>query len=92
MILTRKSGEGIAIGDDITITVLAVQGKQVRLGISAPDQVTVYREEIYKRIKKENATTTALTQEELEEMARRMRVEKKKGKENRPSGGKKKGK
>ncbi len=82
LILTRKSGEGIAIGDDILITVLSIQGKQVKLGVSAPERISVYREEIFRRIKQENSTTTALPKEELEEMARQMRAEDKKRKES----------
>lgn len=50
LILTRIVGESIKIGDDITVTVLGVNGKQVRLGIDAPKGVPVHREEIYKRI------------------------------------------
>ena len=53
LILTRRSGESIRIGDDITISVIEVRGHQVRLGIDAPRTVVVHREEIYERIKKE---------------------------------------
>jgi carbon storage regulator len=55
LILTRKVGESINIGDDITVTILGVQGLQVRLGINAPKNVSVHREEIYKRIQAEIA-------------------------------------
>ncbi|TDV67854.1 carbon storage regulator CsrA [Pseudomonas sp. LP_7_YM] len=55
LILTRKVGESINIGDDITVTILGVQGSQVRLGINAPKNVSVHREEIYKRIQAEIA-------------------------------------
>ncbi len=53
LILTRRSGEKIVIGDDVTVTVLAVKGKQVLLGIEAPLEIPVHREEIYQRILKE---------------------------------------
>ena len=52
LILTRKVGESINIGDDITITILGVSGQQVRIGINAPKDVAVHREEIYQRIQK----------------------------------------
>jgi carbon storage regulator CsrA len=55
LILTRKVGESINIGDEITVTILGVQGLQVRLGINAPKNVSVHREEIYKRIQAELA-------------------------------------
>lgn len=54
LILTRKAGESLHLGDDIKITVFAVQGKQVKLGISVPEDMTVYRDEVYQRIKDEN--------------------------------------
>lgn len=54
LILTRKLGESITIGDDIKIQVLEVKGKQVRLGIEAPKKYTIHREEIYQRIQDEN--------------------------------------
>ncbi len=54
LILTRKLGESITIGEEIKIRVLEIKGRQVRLGIDAPAKFSVYREEIYKRIQEEN--------------------------------------
>lgn len=53
LILTRRVGETLMIGNDVTVTVLGVKGNQVRIGINAPKNVAVHREEIYERIKRE---------------------------------------
>jgi carbon storage regulator len=53
--LTRRTGETVMIGNDVTITVLGVKGNQVRVGINAPKNVAVHREEIYERIQRERA-------------------------------------
>ncbi|HBO3608846.1 carbon storage regulator [Pseudomonas aeruginosa] len=53
LILTRRVGETLMVGDDVTVTVLGVKGSQVRIGVNAPKEVAVHREEIYQRIQKE---------------------------------------
>ncbi|MDY0007909.1 MAG: carbon storage regulator CsrA [Spongiibacteraceae bacterium] len=53
LILTRKVGETLMVGDEVTVTVLGAKGNQVRLGITAPQDVAVHREEIYQRIQKQ---------------------------------------
>ncbi len=54
LILTRRVGESLIIGNDVEIHVLGVKGNQVRIGVDAPKEVTVHRDEIYQRIKAEN--------------------------------------
>ena len=53
LILTRRVGETLMVGDEVTVTVLGVKGNQVRIGVNAPREVAVHREEIYERIKAE---------------------------------------
>lgn len=60
LILTRRVGETLMIGDSVTVTVLGVKGNQVRLGITAPRDVTVHREEIFQRIHPESDTAAAV--------------------------------
>ncbi|MDD0974943.1 carbon storage regulator CsrA [Pseudomonas fontis] len=59
LILTRRPGETIRINDDISVTVLSVSGRQIRLGVAAPEQVVVHRAEIYQRIQDEKQAADA---------------------------------
>lgn len=59
LILTRRVGETLMIGDEVTVTVLGVKGNQVRIGVNAPRDVAVHREEIYERIKREQEQAAA---------------------------------
>ncbi|HPQ69976.1 MAG TPA: carbon storage regulator CsrA [bacterium] len=65
LILTRKSGEMIAIGDDIKIYIQEIRGNQVKIGIKAPPEVTVHREEVYLRIQEENRMAAMATTEQM---------------------------
>jgi carbon storage regulator len=67
LILTRKAGEKIRIGDDIEVTVLEVNGRQVRIGISAPSGLSILREEVFRRIQEENLNA-AKSVPELEDL------------------------
>ncbi|OQX92722.1 MAG: carbon storage regulator [candidate division Zixibacteria bacterium 4484_95] len=73
LILTRKLGESITIGDNIKVTVLGIYGKQVKLGVTAPDRVSVHREEIFLRIQDENRHASLALKEDLLEVARILR-------------------
>ncbi len=59
LILTRRVGESLIIGDEVNVTVLGIKGNQVRIGVNAPKHVSVHREEIYQRIQQENSDKVA---------------------------------
>ena len=79
LVLTRKTNESIMIGDEIKVTVVEVRGDQVKLGITAPKQISVHREEIYLAIRKENiqAAASQIGLGELEQIWKSRQQEKK---------------
>jgi len=68
LVLTRKSDEAIRLGDEIRITVIEIKGNQVRLGIEAPRDVRIHREEVYEKIMKENVMSSGISMEEFEKL------------------------
>ena len=69
LILTRKLGEKINIGDDITITLVEIKGAQVKLGIEAPKHIEIHRQEIYERIREENLNSSDINDSDLSKAA-----------------------
>lgn len=65
LILTRKLGEKINIGDDITVTLLEIKGAQVKLGIDAPKSIGIHRNEIYEKIREENLRSSNISDSDL---------------------------
>ncbi len=65
LILTRRPGESIYLGDDIKITVLSVQGKQIKVGLNVPGDLPVYREELYLRVQEQNKMALDLSDQDL---------------------------
>lgn len=65
LILTRRPGESLHLGDDIIIKVLSVQGKQIKLGLEVPDDMTVYREEVYLKIQEQNREAAQSAEQDL---------------------------
>jgi len=63
LVLTRRPGESIVVGENIVVTVIEIKGGQVRIGIDAPREVDVYREEIYEQVRQENLTAIANAEE-----------------------------
>jgi len=68
LILTRRVGESLRIGDDVSVTVLGIKGSQVRLGVNAPKSIPVHREEVYDRINDENSKNSDKKVESSENM------------------------
>lgn len=68
LVLTRKVGQNIMVGEDIRISVIEVRGKQVRLGVEAPDGLPIHREEVFLRIQEENLAASTAGPEDLSEV------------------------
>ncbi len=65
LILSRRPGESLHLGDDIKITVLSVKGQQIKLGLDVPEHMPVYREEIYRKVQTQNASALELDNNDL---------------------------
>jgi carbon storage regulator len=74
LVLTRRPGESVVIGNNIVVTVLEVRGEQIRLGIDAPRSVTVHREEIYRQVMSENVAAVASAGAAAQDLLRRRKV------------------
>jgi carbon storage regulator len=74
LVLTRRPGESVVIGNNIVVTVLEVRGEQIRLGIDAPRSVTVHREEIYRQVMSENVAAVASTASAAHDLLRRKKT------------------
>jgi len=77
LILTRKLGEGIVIGTEVVVRVVEIKGTQVKLGIEAPQQTSVHREEVHRRICEENLRAAAHAPEQLDDVMRALGPDKK---------------
>ena len=76
LVLTRRLGESIHIGDKIKITVVDIDGKQVKIGIEAPRDISIFREEVYERIKQENLRAASTSPEEIHKAAENLKKDK----------------
>jgi carbon storage regulator len=65
LILTRRPGESLYLGDNIKLKILSVQGKQIKIGLDVPEDMTVYREEVYLKIKEQNRQALEVNQQDL---------------------------
>jgi carbon storage regulator len=73
LVVSRKPGERLLIGEAVQVTILEIRGDQVRLGVSAPREVPIHREELLERIRRENRRAAVLGSEELQSMGARLR-------------------
>ncbi|MCX7772883.1 MAG: carbon storage regulator CsrA [Clostridia bacterium] len=68
LVLTRKKGQALMIGNDIELSIIDIQGDQVRIGISAPKSVTIHRKEVFEEIKRENLSAVAQKETDIQEL------------------------
>ena len=73
LVLTRKVGESIVIGSEIRVTILEFQGRQIRLGIEAPSEISIHRGEVYERIREENERAAEGDQRELKALSQALK-------------------
>ncbi|WP_062199945.1 carbon storage regulator CsrA [Massilibacterium senegalense] len=73
LVLSRKKGESIQIGPDITLTIVQIDGEQVKIGINAPKQVEIYRKEIFEEIQKANTEALNIPKDALEALTKAMK-------------------
>lgn len=73
LVLTRKSGESLYLGDDIIITVVDVRKGQVKIGVNAPDSVKIYRKELYEKIKRENIEAAKIGNNGVADLAKQLK-------------------
>lgn len=69
LILSRRPGESLHLGDNIKITVLSVKGKQIKLGLEVPEHTPVYRDEIYRRVQEQNRLALQVSEQDLKRVA-----------------------
>jgi len=79
LVLTRKVGEGIVIGDDITVKIVELKGGGIRIGIEAPRETKIYRQEVYERIRRENLEAMQWNMQDLNDLSSRLDEVKKEG-------------